>query len=173
MLRKLFLTFVSVAAGFLNFVPTQVIAVDNVFVSLTDIADNPDTYMGKTLTTKVFIEAVYIMPKKIFNLSTKKEVFDGALLIVKDGNRKGSELFGNMSMIDENNLNIVMKHKKMARDLKDALTQNQQGYNCTATVTIEKQAGRHDFLGTVMVIHAIEAQTTGGAVKIAESMYPK
>lgn len=172
MLRNLFFTFVSVAAGFLTFVPTQVIAVDDVFVSLSDINDNPDAYMGKTLTTKVFFTANDIDPIKVFSTPGNRLIFDGALLMVLDGSRKGSERFGSL-ILDENQLNIVMMHKKMARDLKDALAENKAGYNCTATVTIGKQETKYGALGPVMVIHAIETQTTGGTVKIAESMYPK
>ena len=173
MLRKLFFSFVSVALPqvFFTYVPTQAFAVD--FVSLTDISDDPDAFIGKTLTTRAWIFGEKINPKKINNLNGDK-IFDGALLLVTDSTRKGGESFGNNFGLISDELNIVMRNKKMARDLKDAFTANGLPYDCTATVSLEKLSDRPGREYTIMIIHAIEATVFGGEkVRIGEDNYDK
>ena len=168
MLRNLFFTFVSVALPqvFFTYVPTQAFAVD--FVSLTDIADNPDAFMGKTLITKALLDEMWIRVKNIKDVAPE---IDGALLIVKDSTRKGSENFGNNLTLIGGELNIVVRNKKMARDLKDALEKFYE-YKCTCTVSLEKRTDRYGKEYPIMTIHAVEFQKGLGAdapkVRIAE-----
>lgn len=168
MLRNLFFTFVSVALPqvFFTYVPTQAFAVD--FVSLTDISDNPDAFMGKTLITKALLDEMWINIKKIKDVEPE---IDGALLIVKDSTRKGSENFGNHIVLLDGELNIVVRNKKMARDLKATFEKGYE-YPCTCTVSLEKRTDRWGKECPIMTIHAVEFKKGLGAdapkVRIAE-----
>jgi hypothetical protein len=149
-------------------------------VSVTTVFDDPEPFVGKSFKTNLIISVAFISPVRVRD-AKGNVVFDGAVLSVRDSSRPQGESFGNsLGLIDD--LNVVMLHKQMARDLKDALTKGGTTWDCEATVSVTKIRDRWGKMVPAMVIHGIETTVVTGAnasltglaterVKVSEDMY--
>ncbi len=144
-------------------------------VSVADVYDNPDAYAGRFFKTKVIISGLLMNEKRVRD-SNGKVIFDATLLSVHASERPQASSYGNSFGLVED-LNVAIRHKEMARDLKDALTKGRPSWDCEATVSVGRITNESGKAVPVMIIHAIETSVikddlTGlERVRIGEDMY--